>query len=343
MRTVTLTPHFLYFLWDVDDQLLYIGITDNPTRRFAEHQKTQHWWHEVAYWTHEILDSKPLAEMAEREAIANMHPKYNKRDKVLRPNLRAAKAVKWSSTSPLSWRWTRDARWALFFIKARIKFNFVEHIVDGQPICGVFILKARNQAPHLFIAANSPKDSNELDDIALAQYRATFKMILSQIPDELQPQSCIVAISTHNSFEPPAMYAWRTPLSLIDLPFRCHLHDSTVEGMFVRADGSTSSDSDPRPCEWRWNPDGSAVFSKGHWTVLDHDGDNAFNAAFDAARVSLKPADPPEVRPYVWADVMERCAKTWDAERQPLEHWLDYDKIEAEDSQADDAEFEDFC
>lgn len=337
MHTVSLTPHFLYFLWNAIGELLYVGITDNPSRRFAEHQKTQPWWSEVATRKCEIYDSKLLAEMAEKEAIVSMHPKYNKKDKALRPNLGAAQAVKFDSRSSYSWRWTRDARWALFFIKAGIKFGFAEHVVDGVPVCGVFILKGRHERPHLFIAANKPKGSDELDHLALGQYRATFKLITSQLSEELMPQSCVVAVSTHNRFAPPAMYAWKTPFSMSDAPFRCGISWVTVEGTFARADGTWTTDDDPRPCEWFWRPDGSVVFFKGEWTGEEE----SLGVAFDHARQSLMPADPPEIFQCDWSGTIRNWVTDWYSTPQPLEHWMDYDKLNDKDTQSDDS-WEDF-
>lgn len=48
--------HALYRFRDDSGALLYVGITNNPGRRWTEHQKSKPWWHQVhrdrlARWT----------------------------------------------------------------------------------------------------------------------------------------------------------------------------------------------------------------------------------------------------------------------------------------------------
>ena len=68
----------LYRLYDSDDQLLYIGITTYPPKRFVEHERDKPWWPQVARRDVEWIESRTQAETAERCAIAAEGPKYNR-------------------------------------------------------------------------------------------------------------------------------------------------------------------------------------------------------------------------------------------------------------------------
>lgn len=73
--------HFVYRLFDVTGQLLYVGCTANPKVRIGQHRSLQPWWHEVD-------ESKTLVEKyvgkrracaAERLAVRHTAPRYNRR------------------------------------------------------------------------------------------------------------------------------------------------------------------------------------------------------------------------------------------------------------------------
>ena len=40
--------HILYRFFDHGGVLLYVGVTNNPPRRFAQHSSDKDWWDEVA-------------------------------------------------------------------------------------------------------------------------------------------------------------------------------------------------------------------------------------------------------------------------------------------------------
>lgn len=67
----------LYRLFDTDDGLLYIGITNSPEKRWRHHKATQEWWPQVARKTVDWLDSRSEAAAAEIEAIHAEVPKHN--------------------------------------------------------------------------------------------------------------------------------------------------------------------------------------------------------------------------------------------------------------------------
>jgi predicted GIY-YIG superfamily endonuclease len=76
---VSTTPHFIYLLFSTTYELLYIGETDNPARRFAQHQKDKKkpWWPEVANRQLIAVDNPKLAKAYEHDLIQERQPKYN--------------------------------------------------------------------------------------------------------------------------------------------------------------------------------------------------------------------------------------------------------------------------
>ncbi|MEV8474858.1 GntR family transcriptional regulator [Streptomyces sp. NPDC051173] len=68
----------LYRLYDVDDRLLYVGITNDVTKRWLDHQCTKQWWALVVRKTVEWFDARVDAECAEIEAIKGERPRYNR-------------------------------------------------------------------------------------------------------------------------------------------------------------------------------------------------------------------------------------------------------------------------
>jgi predicted GIY-YIG superfamily endonuclease len=68
----------VYRLSDEDGELLYVGLTNNPERRFAQHAKEKHWWPQVANVETIFYPSRIEAEVAEDWAIFEEKPIYNK-------------------------------------------------------------------------------------------------------------------------------------------------------------------------------------------------------------------------------------------------------------------------
>jgi len=69
--------HVLYRFYSATGQLLYVGITMSPPKRFAQHSKDKSWWGEVSGITVETFISREELELAERRAIQVERPKYN--------------------------------------------------------------------------------------------------------------------------------------------------------------------------------------------------------------------------------------------------------------------------
>lgn len=67
----------LYRWYDIDGQLLYIGISYDAVRRSYEHQRQSPWFREVARSEVEHFSTRTAALEAEREAITRECPKYN--------------------------------------------------------------------------------------------------------------------------------------------------------------------------------------------------------------------------------------------------------------------------
>lgn len=72
-----MTQHALYRFFDAHGDLLYIGITVDPSARWKKHRESKHWWHAVANITIEHCVSREAALLAEREAIIREVPRYN--------------------------------------------------------------------------------------------------------------------------------------------------------------------------------------------------------------------------------------------------------------------------
>ena len=68
----------LYRLYDRAGELLYVGITSDPERRFAQHADDKHWWWRVARKRIEWFDKRSNALAAEEMCIKIKDPAYNR-------------------------------------------------------------------------------------------------------------------------------------------------------------------------------------------------------------------------------------------------------------------------
>jgi predicted GIY-YIG superfamily endonuclease len=67
----------LYRLYDDEGRLLYVGITRDPEKRFAQHAATKYWWKWVKRRRVEWFDRRSSARAAEEMAIKVGNPDYN--------------------------------------------------------------------------------------------------------------------------------------------------------------------------------------------------------------------------------------------------------------------------
>lgn len=70
-------PHDVYRLYDVDDALLYVGITSQGMVRLANHASTADWWPQVAVITIVHCPDRRTALDLEHIAIEEEDPVYN--------------------------------------------------------------------------------------------------------------------------------------------------------------------------------------------------------------------------------------------------------------------------
>lgn len=66
----------LYRFFDADDRLLYVGISDQPIRRWAGHTERR-WWREARTCTVQWYGSRHEAAAAEKHAITHEDPVHN--------------------------------------------------------------------------------------------------------------------------------------------------------------------------------------------------------------------------------------------------------------------------
>lgn len=68
--------HFVYRLYSADEDLLYVGVTNDVATRFLNHH-AKAWWPEVAQWKITTAPSRVVALYLEAEAILTEHPRHN--------------------------------------------------------------------------------------------------------------------------------------------------------------------------------------------------------------------------------------------------------------------------
>lgn len=69
--------HYVYRIRGESGELLYIGETNDVTRRMREHSKSKEWWNEFREISQVPYATRHEAKSAEEYAIRFEHPKYN--------------------------------------------------------------------------------------------------------------------------------------------------------------------------------------------------------------------------------------------------------------------------
>lgn len=71
------TPHALYRFYDLEDRLLYVGITLDLGARWKYHSKNKTWWTDVVRCTVEHFLTREAVLIAEKAAIIAEKPRWN--------------------------------------------------------------------------------------------------------------------------------------------------------------------------------------------------------------------------------------------------------------------------
>jgi len=71
------TPTTLYRFYNIDDVLLYVGITEAGAMRWSSHRRGKEWWGDVARVTVDHFPDRQTAAEAEVRAIKTEGPLYN--------------------------------------------------------------------------------------------------------------------------------------------------------------------------------------------------------------------------------------------------------------------------
>lgn len=70
--------HYVYRLYDATGDLLYVGCSADPFKRFKGHRaENRHWIEDVVRGRISVFPTSTLAHEAEREAIRTEHPFWN--------------------------------------------------------------------------------------------------------------------------------------------------------------------------------------------------------------------------------------------------------------------------
>jgi predicted GIY-YIG superfamily endonuclease len=68
---------YLYYYFDIDRLLLYVGVTDDLETRTKAHEKSSAWMRFVSYRRVAVLFSREYAEWVERKEIQEKNPLFN--------------------------------------------------------------------------------------------------------------------------------------------------------------------------------------------------------------------------------------------------------------------------
>jgi DnaJ-class molecular chaperone len=74
---MTVGPCTLYRFRDRKGELLYVGVSGDPSRRIAQHERSKPWWHAVTQIELEHFVTRDEALAAEERAIRVEQPTYN--------------------------------------------------------------------------------------------------------------------------------------------------------------------------------------------------------------------------------------------------------------------------
>lgn len=103
MRATGETRHALYRFYDAHENLLYVGISGDPWRRWREHVRTQPWYPQVVHWAGTWYASEELAGAAEDRAIRSERPRFNIAGAIRPPEARFNVSFSAAVTAMAAW------------------------------------------------------------------------------------------------------------------------------------------------------------------------------------------------------------------------------------------------
>ena len=77
-KTMLHEPTHVYYFFDRQGNLLYVGITNNLRRRWEQHAEDKPWWHLVARKESCLYSSRQEAEKVEAHQIRTHRPLFNR-------------------------------------------------------------------------------------------------------------------------------------------------------------------------------------------------------------------------------------------------------------------------
>lgn len=111
----------VYRLFNADDRLLYVGVTNKIGYRLTQHSRDKAWWQDVQRITVERHADRHSALLAETEAIRTERPMHNI------ANGGTRYPIKWTTTVPEAERdWMTAAEFAAMF---RVSEIYVQRLV----------------------------------------------------------------------------------------------------------------------------------------------------------------------------------------------------------------------
>lgn len=136
----------LYRIWS-GELLLYVGISKSFLKRFSEHMVDQPWADEVTNVSCDVYETREQAIEAEKEAIEDEKPKYNKLlQKKEKPTVIAQRH--WAAAS------VEDRQKSLDIIRKLVGVRFDEETVKGESLIGtasrMLVLTKANDAAITF-------------------------------------------------------------------------------------------------------------------------------------------------------------------------------------------------
>lgn len=72
-----MSAHYVYHVYDISGDLIYVGCTSNLFARLRAHQTTSWWAHQGAHVVAKVYPQRFIAFDVERKAIQSGHPRWN--------------------------------------------------------------------------------------------------------------------------------------------------------------------------------------------------------------------------------------------------------------------------